>query len=398
MAYIRFSSDQCILNGATYQRVPVVLARNHRPVHSINTHLRYRIRSRNSLPSTAIAKGYILTNFCSFLESDELVIAAKEKRRAVRDLPYLLHSIDDAVLERWRNRDELAGLHPRVINSKISTVLQFLWWARKIDDMPHRIGEEPGSPVLVWREKRQYKTVLCSELLFKGGRLFRKPKGVPNAHEMDNAYVRASDTREDLAIRDNLIIRTAEECGLRCAEILGLRAEQVPSLDEIESAEQNETQLCISVMGKGQKERDTPFPTGLLREILAYVNITRASVMASPRCTAAHTRIFVSHKNGTPLNEQYISRRLSDCFRDAAAERRLSLQRVRARFANETIRTLVDEEIARSGSIKDIREENILNITAELMGQSNKRSLRDYLETELKARVSHQMRKLHRKS
>ncbi|EIF70906.1 hypothetical protein BP354E_4940 [Burkholderia pseudomallei 354e] len=87
-----------------------------------------------------------------------------------------------------------------------------------------------------------------------------------------------------------------------------------------------------------------------------------------------------------------MSRRLSRLFRDAKRTRRLTYHRVRARFATETVKALVDIEVETAGSLRDIREENILLKLMEMMGQSCIESLRSYLDIELQARYSREFR------
>jgi|GEM_PF-4702122 len=385
------TDDQCTLNGAVYDRVPVVMSRLHHPVDAVNSFIRASIRGRRQVQASAVQKAHTLTNLCTFIEQDESTRARCERRRPDRDVRNLLHSIDDDQLERWRNRDEKAGLRPRVINTKLSVAFHFLLHCSKIPGLPNRIADvevHADAPVKIWREKRRYHTVILSNLLYRGAKTKSRMKGVPSLDEMTDAYVRASEGRWDLASRDVLILNVAEDASLRLSEALSLRVSQLPDLDEVASAEAEGRAIILKVMRKGGAEHDVSFPATLLRGLHDYVSDVRPEFFSKSYSSKSHDIIFVSHNTGRPLNRQYMSRRLSSMFRDAKPERRLTYHRVRARFATVTVSVLVDAEIERAGGIGNIREENILLTAMEMMGQSSIESLRPYLQLELQARFS----------
>ncbi|CAJ3083633.1 site-specific tyrosine recombinase XerC [Burkholderia pseudomallei] len=394
MAYMTRTDDGCVINGASYDGVPLVMSRMHRPVDAVNSFIRHSTRSRRRVSETTRQRAHTLVNLCTFIEEDERQRARFEQRAVERDIRALLHQIDDEQLERWRNRDEQAGVLPRVINAKLSVAYHFLLHCAKKPGFPHRIGDvliDPDAPVKIWWERRRYRKVVVSNLLYRGGKTKSRKKGVPTADEMADAYVRAADARWDLARRDVLILNIGEDTGLRLSEVLNLRLSDLPSLQEAEEAEEADEAVVLRLIRKGGAEHETPFPPKLIGDIYDYLENVRL-LLLSGSLEKRKDFIFAGSRTGQPLSRQYMSRRLSRLFRDAKRTRRLTYHRVRARFATETVKALVDIEVETAGSLRDIREENILLKLMEMMGQSCIESLRSYLDIELQARYSREFR------
>ncbi|MEX3962805.1 tyrosine-type recombinase/integrase [Paraburkholderia sp. EG286B] len=394
MAYMTRTGDGCVINGASYDGVPLAMSGTDHPVDAVNSFIRFSTRSRRIVPGTTLQLSHTLVNLCTFLEQDDLMRARLERRPVQRDIRVLLNQIDDEQLERWRNRDESAGVLPRAINAKLSVAYHFLWHCSKIPGFPHRIGDvakDPEAPVKVWFERRRHRKVIVSNLLYRGGKTKSRKKGVPTKTEMDDAYARAADARWDLARRDVLILNIAEDAGLRLSEVLNLRFCDLPSLLEAEDSERTDVAVVLRLIRKGGAEHEVSFPPNLIRDIYDYIENVRP-LLLSGAAAKGKDFIFSGPRTGKPLSRQYMSRRLSKHFRDAKRTRRLTYHRVRARFATETVKALVDIEMEKAGSLRDIREENILLKLTEMMGQSRIESLRSYLDIELQARYSREVR------
>jgi integrase len=84
------------------------------------------------------------------------------------------------------------------------------------------------------------------------------------------------------AERDRIIIRILGDCGLRAAELCGLRPEDIVRRDR---------QAYLHVRGKGERDRLVPLPPALLRRLERFLRDTQHR-------ETRHHQLFVSARRG----------------------------------------------------------------------------------------------------
>ncbi len=120
-------------------------------------------------------------------------------------------------------------------------------------------------------------------------RLSRTLPDVLSIPEM-TALLDAIDTTTALGKRDRAIIEMLYSCGLRAAELTGLRAGDIFY-----------DQATVRVLGKRAKERIVPVGSYALDALRAYLNVRAA--LGNPE----HDTVFVNHRGG-PLTTRSVQR------------------------------------------------------------------------------------------
>lgn len=379
-AQLIWSDGTCHIDGYTYKNVPLLVGPDLKVVDVATDWFRY-LTTGNTAALTVNQYAYTLLNYWNFL--------------VARNCQWAKSS--DSVLKAWRNRDAAPtnARERRTINAKLSAVYRFYIWAQSNGYVAGIIGEPSverncSPPITIVRGGRAGSTVVSSHLLYRGGG--KKAKPVPTGAEMDDAFAQLSNRKNPgVAERDVLMLRWASAAGLRRAELLSLSVKQLPSMRKIlELVDQGAT-YDITVVGKGDKRRTVPVDPELIVNTIDYVETWRREVLDASKPFVNVENIFVSHTTGRALNHAYVSQVLSSAF--ANSSRHLTGHRARARYITKTIAAFLDDEIALNGNLNRLSVELILFRVAELVGHSDLKSLRYYLDQELKARQQRKHRR-----
>jgi integrase/recombinase XerC len=136
-------------------------------------------------------------------------------------------------------------------------------------------------------------------------------------------------------IRDKLIIDILYQAGLRRAEILNLKEEDIDIYN-----------LQLKVLGKRNKERVIPFDIELKRSVESYLHVKREHNLSSPY-------LLVTLKN-TPLSPQKISKIVKEVLSAVTTNKKKSPHILRHTFATHLLNNGAD-----------------INAVKELLGHAN---------------------------
>lgn len=288
---------------------------------------------------------------------------------------------DDALLREWRNKMKRAGKSGARINTCIDVVVTFFVWAQDAGLIVRRIGATPpgGSPYpvrLVPQKGRGagFVSVVRADVT-------RKPRlPVPDIADVDQLYERLTSPDEAMSERNCAMADLAVQCGLRRDEFNSLNVGDIPSRADISKCKERQVPCFISVIGKGDKARDVPMLPELAERLRLHIEGGRKELLGpSTRDCGA---LFLSRKTGGRLTEWWVSRLFSRAFGGAKREK-LTLHRLRARFASLLVLTLARREMERR-SLSSIREDMVLMAAAEVLGHGNIATLERYVDLALR--------------
>ncbi|MFM0045453.1 tyrosine-type recombinase/integrase [Paraburkholderia sediminicola] len=291
-------------------------------------------------------------------------------------------SVTDDILILYRSACLARGNINRTVNAKLSVVYRFFWWAQEHRYVENRIGNgtmQCGKlyPIQITRYQVRGRWYIESGLLLGDAERAQLP--IPNNKEVDDAFVRlANNADEGIRIRNVLMLNWVLTTGIRRSELLVL---SYTLLLASRALSREDGRLPIEITGKGGKER-TVYATGqLLDETLSYWGNERSAVLKLTTLLKAPDAVFISHTSGRPISDRQINRIFKDAFVDSAS--RVHTHRVRAKFATDFINENVDAEVERVG-IHNVHIEFLLDALAQVLGHSDKRTLRRYVQIRLR--------------
>lgn len=353
----------CVLDDRTYDEVPILFDRMGRLVGAPTAYFLH-LTVKGAAPGTVKADAYSLRMFWSHLGEDDW------------------RAVDDAALRTWRNH-RLQAAGNKSVNGDINALVRFYLWAQELGWVANVIGETPegrqaypirlirkngrkGYGRLVWADQERANTVP------------RLP--VPDYEEVDRLYERLSGPNEAVSVRDCLMADLAVECGLRRAEIVDLNVADIPPQANIAKFKAIEKPFPLPVTGKGKKTRLVPVLPERLEKIRDYIRWHRKSLIAGRIGT--DDALFVSKKTGRRLTKEWVSKIFSRAF-GASGGYKLTLHRLRARFASLVVLTMARREMKKNG-LRGFEKLAVLHAAAEVLGHSNIKSLNRYLDLALR--------------
>src|ERR1043165_7834655 len=128
-ALVIYTDERCEINGRIQAGLPLLLDCDRRVVHPVNDWFRYQAVMLNYPATTLRLYSDIILSFWNHLieHSVEWI------------------DVNDDLLVRWRNYQEMQiGIKKRTINQRLSTVLQFYWWAQSRGYI-HNVVANPNS-------------------------------------------------------------------------------------------------------------------------------------------------------------------------------------------------------------------------------------------------------------
>jgi integrase len=276
----------------------------------------------------------------------------------------------------------MTNLQIRSVNTHISTIVQFYKWAQDEGFVSNIIGPvEAGKPPRPIRlvPKGRYKR-LVSDLLLRN--LSQPIAPTPTQKEVDAMYKKLANLDDQTcAERNCLLADWAVQTGLRRFEILGLSVNDIPDRSLCAQLEDADQLHYLYVIGKGGKRRAVPVLPSLLLQTHAYIRRARRDLVSNLPAARDSGSLFVSPRTGLALNRTYVSRLFSQAFKNDK-ERKLTLHRLRARFASKLVQNLLFAELKRS-PISDLFESTILFKAAAILGHKDIETLRPYLHLAL---------------
>ncbi len=197
-------------------------------------------------------------------------------------------------------------LHPRSLARKLSV------WRQYVDFLCQR-GDLPGNPLLHLHAPKAPA---------------RLPKAVA-AETLNRVFDHRPPSEPDVyAIRDQALFELMYGAGLRLSEVQGLNLHDVAWAAG-----------WVSVLGKGQKQRQVPVGTQALQALQAWLQVRQAP--------AAETALFTG-RSGRRLGQRQIQLRLNAWAVAHESDRHLSPHMLRHSFASHLLQS--------SGDIRAVQE------------------------------------------
>jgi len=258
----------------------------------------------------------------------------------------VLHTIIAGFLDHLIVDAGLAQLTVESYSSDLKGFADFL--ARKNVAEPKDIGREDILTFLAMMAARGYsprtraRKISCIKSFFKycaeRGLLKedptlhldtpRLPKRIPEyleIHEVDTLLA-AVDTGTPETSRDRAMFELLYACGLRVSELVLLELHRI----DLEIG-------CVTVMGKGSKERIVPMGIPALKALVNYLDHVRPRLLGSRR----HNALFVTRR-GKPMTRQSFWKIVKKNALKAGIAKEISPHTLRHSFATHLVQNNAD--------------------------------------------------------
>lgn len=365
-AFLRFAKtdDGCMVDGVSYPGIPVFFTEQG-IVEGASDYMIYKLRTDGRPASTVETYAYHLQKYLKYL-------------RSIDNLDW--KEVTDQTLIGWRDKMlKTEGLLDSTVNNYLCTVFEFYYWAEETGRVKNCVAvhDQNGTDDRVY----QIAATRCGKGRWVWSYLPKvknKPdRNTPTPSQLELVHVNAFDLSET-GQRDSLILSFYEDVGLRMAEALGLKVNDIPTWDEIDEAFQKDRPFSVEILGKGRKKRHVPILPELMQRAREYIEGDRTVAVSSARKRNPAYRpplgIFLSQSTGNELNKQYLSRKLSKLLKASGIED-VSGHRVRATF----IETQVEASDGYDQSGRPLPAEQVLWKVGEKVGHSSAESSRPYL-------------------
>jgi len=156
----------------------------------------------------------------------------------------------------------------------------------------------------------------------------RLPKRIPAYLETEEVegLLASVDKSTPEGKRDHAMFELAYATGLRVSELVGMELDQV----DLEMG-------CVTVMGKGSRERVVPVGIPASQALRDYLENTRPRLLRSTRCRA----LFVTRRGG-PMTRQAFWKIVKKYARQAGISKEISPHTLRHSFATHLVQNSAD--------------------------------------------------------
>jgi site-specific recombinase XerD len=327
-------------------------------IEEVSHYLMYK--SLKDTDTTSSVKTYAdqLQTFLRFLEENG-------KRLTWRD-------VTDRHLVEFSNIKTDDGKKAVYVAGVLQTVFSFYVWAEQNQYIRQHVaiyGEDRSYAISAKRSKKGWTW----PYLPTG---YSKARPTPTNDDLERLHATTIEESEDVGVRDSLIF-TIYERSARRMEALQIKVSDVPDWDKIEKYQRENKIFHVEVLGKRKKFRDLDFLPETMELIRSYIETERLTAVKAAkkrdRLYKEPLELFVGATTGRPLNEEYISRRLSGLMKKANVEG--TGHRVRAKGLTDIVAAF--DGYDDRGQPKSAQD--VLILAAEKAGHSNIESLRPYL-------------------
>ncbi|TBE93139.1 site-specific integrase [Rhizobium leguminosarum] len=308
--------------------------------------------------------------------------------------------VTDDFLISWQHSMERNGIGLNRRNDCITSVHSFFEWAELTGLLKNHVqiaaksaySDELGadyvfpiaSKQITVRKKGQTYYTWVSTLIEPGGESSFGKRATPTSKQIERLMLAVSDHSRN-SLRNSLLLSWALQTGARVSEILQVRLDDLPSMDEIgEFLDRNPEYLWVVVKRKNCGESKLRVPIDLVLSTLDYLwnDNDRAKIVEQHgECGF----VFLSEE-GSVLTADSVTR-ICGRFFEIAEISNANIHRLRARYITEIIEGVLDDLEAKGQSVDLTSDwgETVLTMAKNLMGHSHIMSLRPYL-TEIQVR------------
>lgn len=374
---LQTTDSSCVLSGISYPRTPVLVDAYGDVIVEPTHWLRQLGFSRSE--KTVHQYATSLSLFWKFLGSTH--------RRWTK--------VDDDLLRTWKNlmhrgTEMHKGIKQKSANNNLQVVLSFLKWAQEYGYVKNLIGvtkegEAPYPIRLVVKFSRKGRRETWPDLY----RITRTPVApIPTSEQIDQMYVHLTGSTPSKH-RDYLMASWSSGSGLRRGELERLTIAMLPSAKDCHEMKASNKVHWMLIRGKANKERRVPVDPEVLLETRDFCFGSRESPSSREQMVQKRKRpfkedsIFLNSRTGEAIVGQSISHIFRHAFVLATghADRMgLRLHRLRARFATKLVEELAIAALDRGQNVGDLFvQRNILEDAAEILGHSDIKTLRPYI-------------------
>ncbi len=370
--FLVFTGKDCLMENQSHSGIPLMLDSHNNVIDAASDWFRHLILVKRRATSSVRQFAYQLQQWWAFLENNKINWDA----------------VDDYTLMAWRDSHVDKDYDKATVNSLILTVFRFYLWAEKKGYTNGLIGEtdisrnfRPNISVIANTNEKgrvHYSTPLLIRTVAKPILPTPTNDEITKVHE---ALAEMYGDNSDLLIRDSLILLWMEGTGLRRAEVLSLKTDDVPDWGALELIELEDENAKITVTGKGGKKRIVFAGVDLLTQTREYIENERQTI-ENRFCLKQDSNykktesIFLSAKTGLQLTADSVSQQFAKAFKKAGIKG--SGHRIRARFLTNLVISLLEAQFEKFKSLPDAA--SILLPAAQIAGHNNIETLRPYLD------------------
>lgn len=318
-----------------------------------------------------------------------------------------LSQITDAHILSWRN-SKYGNMSSKKQNANniVQIIFEFFLHCERTGRLKYRVGcyerselpeamkgvHFPISAIPLHSKGRRFRW--ASPLAFKRVPTSIGNRGTPDDEAMREAHRLLRGTRHER--RTSAMLVLVEDSGARVSELLQLKLRDIPEEEELLAALETDGGLWeVKVVRKGGDEAELQFSTDALLEARSYlrfrkalIEVHRARAKKKNIHYSAPEELFISEGTGKVLTSDTVTRIVSTLLNKAGIKK-AGIQRVRAKFAIDTIDEVLNEYLALGISLdgESAWVETVIQQAAARMGHRGTGSLKHYLHSALDRRL-----------
>jgi site-specific recombinase XerD len=361
MIFYKTTDEECILQGAfsklSYSGIPVFFD-NNGVIEAVSNYLIFKSIKDTDLITSVTTYADQLQTFLRFIE---------DKGKGIS-----WSNVTDGHLVEFRDTKLKSGNKDGYVAGLLRTVFDFYMWAERNKYISHHVA--------IYTDDKEYSiSAEKTKTSWKWPHIpssTSKARPTPTNDDLEVLHVTTIEESDTVGVRDSLIF-TIYERSARRMEALQIRTSDVPDWEEIEEYQGDNKIFYVEIMGKGKKLRDLEFLPETMELLRDYIENERTEAVQAAKNRDKFYKepndLFLGATTGKPLNQQYISRRLSGLMKKAGVAG--TGHRVRAKGLTDIV-TAFDgfDDRGQPKSAQDV-----LIRAAEKAGHSNPESLRHYL-------------------
>jgi site-specific recombinase XerD len=361
MIFYKTTDEECILQGTfsklSYSGIPVFFD-NNGVIEAVSNYLIFKSIKDTDLSTSVTTYADQLQTFFRFIE---------DKGKGIT-----WSNVTDGHLVEFRDTKLKSGNKDGYVAGLLRTVFDFYMWAERNKYIRHHVA--------IYTDDKEYSiSAEKTKISWKWPHIplsTSKARPTPTNNDLEVLHATTIEESDTVGVRDSLIF-TIYERSARRMEALQIKTSDVPDWEEIEEYQDDNKIFYVEIMGKGKKLRDLEFLPETMELLREYIENERTEAVQAAKNRDKFYKepndLFLGATTGKPLNQQYISRRLSGLMKKAGVAG--TGHRVRAKGLTDIV-TAFDgfDDRGQPKSAQDV-----LIRAAEKAGHSNPQSLRHYL-------------------